>query len=171
MEKVKIPAKVLLDTMMHQLGLPNAVYSTQKGRTVGLDATVHFYGCKHQLDNGLPQKSISIHVCDKLEEAEDQLATEALKCIQGSYDKVLQDINYDKVQLAQQKCKTLEHQQKEKDGIINYFSNSWCNSLSGDPMATKELYRIIDTNFIAGSTSKDNNRYVADRLSDTTTQV
>ena len=31
MEKVKIPVKVLLDAMMHQLGLPNAVYSTQKG--------------------------------------------------------------------------------------------------------------------------------------------
>ena len=45
-------------------------------------------------------------------------------------------------------------------------------------MAAKELYSIINANFTAGSTSKDNNlnhilshiRYVADRLSDTTTQ-
>ena len=113
MEKVKIPAKVL-DAMMHKLGLPNAVYSTQKVRTVGLDATIHFYGCKQQLDNGLPQKSMSIHVYDKLEEAENWLATEALKCIQGSYSKVLQDKNYDKAQPAQQKCQALEYQQKEK---------------------------------------------------------
>ena len=76
----------------------------KKGRTVGLDAIVHFYGCKQQLDNRLSQKSISIHVYDKLEEAEDQLATEALRCIQGSYNTVLQDINYDKAHLAQEKC-------------------------------------------------------------------
>lgn len=45
-------------------------------------------------------------------------------------------------------------------------------------MAAKELYGIINANFTAGSTSKDNNlnhilshiRYVADHLSDTTTQ-
>ena len=66
---------------------------------------------------------------------------------------------------------------KRKDGIINYFSNSWCNSLIGDRMAAKKLYRIIDTNFTAGSTLKENNlnhvlsqvKYVADRLSNTTT--
>ena len=45
-------------------------------------------------------------------------------------------------------------------------------------MAMTELYRIINTNFTARSTSKDNDlnhilsqvKYVVDRLSDTTTQ-
>ena len=77
-EKVRIPTKDLLDTMMQQLGLPNAVYSTQKARTVGLDATIH-YPSKHQLDNRLPRKSISIYVYGKLKEAEVRPATEALK--------------------------------------------------------------------------------------------
>uniref|UniRef100_A0A453CEC8 Uncharacterized protein n=1 Tax=Aegilops tauschii subsp. strangulata TaxID=200361 RepID=A0A453CEC8_AEGTS len=97
-----------------------------------------------------------------------------MKTIHG---KVLQDINYDKMQLLQQKCESLEHQQKEKHNLIDYFSNSWCHSLGGDHMASKELYCIIDSNFTAGSTSKDNDlnhilsqvRYVVDRLSDTAT--
>ena len=67
MEKLRIPTKVLLDTMMHQLGLLNAVYSTQKRRPDDLHATIHFYGCKNQLDNRLTRKSISIHVYGKLE--------------------------------------------------------------------------------------------------------
>ena len=50
MEKVRIPGKDLLDAMMQQLGLPNVVYSTEKARTVGLDATIN-YPSKHQLDN------------------------------------------------------------------------------------------------------------------------
>ena len=50
----------------------------------------------------------------KVEEAQDQLAAEALKCMEGSYSKVLQDKNYDKAQPAQQKCQALEYQQKEK---------------------------------------------------------
>lgn len=78
MEKIRIPTKVLLDAMMQQFGLPNAVYSTQKARTVGLDATIHFYPSKHQLDNGLRRKSISTYVYGKLEEAEDRPANEAL---------------------------------------------------------------------------------------------
>ena len=88
MEKVKIPTKVLLDAMLQQLGLPSAVYSTKKGKPAGLDATIHFYGCKHHLNNILPRNSISIHVYGKVEEAQDQLAAEALKCMEGSYNKV-----------------------------------------------------------------------------------
>lgn len=49
----------------------------------------------------------------KVEEAQDQLAAEALKCMEGSYNKVLQGINYNKLQLAQEKCKSLKHKQKE----------------------------------------------------------
>ena len=98
--------------------------------------------------------------------------------MKSSRNRVLQDICYDKMQLLQQKCETLEHQQKEKENLIDYLGNSWCHSLGGDHMAGKELYRIIDSNFTAGSTSKDNDlnhilsqvRYVADRLTDTTTQ-
>ncbi|XBI23941.1 hypothetical protein VPH35_049096 [Triticum aestivum] len=94
------------------------------------------------------------------------------------HSKVLQDINYDNMQLLQQKCEPLEHQQKGKHNLIYYFSNSWCHSLGGDHMPVKELYYIIDSNFTAGSTSKDNDlnhilsqvRYVVDRLSDTATQ-
>lgn len=39
----------------------------------------------------------------KLDEAEDWLADEPLKYMEVSYNKVLQDINYDKLQLVQQK--------------------------------------------------------------------
>ena len=39
----------------------------------------------------------------KLPEAEDWLADEPLKYMEASYNKVLQDINYDKLQLVQQK--------------------------------------------------------------------
>jgi hypothetical protein len=157
MEKVKIPTKVLLDAMMQQLGLPNAAYSTHKGRPAGLDATIHFYPCKHHLDNKLPMKSMSIHVFSNLEEAEDRLATEALKCMEDSYGTVLQDHSYNKLQLAQQKCRSLEHRQREKDVVIDYFSSSWCSTLNGNHTAAKELYRIIDDTFTGGSTSKDNN--------------
>lgn len=95
-----------------------------------------------------------------------------------SYNKVLQDFNYDKLQLVQEKYKSLEHQQKEKDGIIDYLGNNWSSSLSEDRMAAKELYRIIDTNFTGRSTPKANNlihilsliRYVADRLNDISLQ-
>ncbi|KAM3349612.1 hypothetical protein ACQJBY_022500 [Aegilops geniculata] len=146
-KKIRIPTKVLFDAMMQQLGLPNAVYSTQKARAIGLDATIHFYASKHQLDNNLPRQSISTHVSNKLEEVEDQLANEAPKYMKSIHSKVLQDINYDKMQLLQQKCEALEHQQKEKDNLIDYFSNSWCDSLGGDHMPAKELYRIIDSNF------------------------
>uniref|UniRef100_A0A8R7PQB8 Uncharacterized protein n=1 Tax=Triticum urartu TaxID=4572 RepID=A0A8R7PQB8_TRIUA len=78
MEKIRIPTKDLLDAMMQQLGLPNAVYSTQKAKTVGLDAVIH-YPSKYQLDNRLPRKSISICVYGKLKEVEDRPATKALK--------------------------------------------------------------------------------------------
>ncbi|EMS52997.1 hypothetical protein TRIUR3_23801 [Triticum urartu] len=128
MEKIRIPTKVLFDAMMQQLGLPNAVYSTQKARAIGLDATIHFYRSKHQLDNSLPRQSISTHVSNKLEDVEDQLANEALN--------------------------------------------------KGDHMPAKELYRIIDSNFTARSTSRDNDlnhilsqvRYVTDCPTDTSTQ-
>ena len=83
-------------------------------------------------------------------------ANKALKHMKSIDSKVLRDISYDKMQLLQQKCETLKHQQKEKDNLIDYFSNSWSHSLSGDHMAAKELYRIIDSNFTAGSTCKDN---------------
>ncbi|XP_048552330.1 uncharacterized protein LOC125544311 isoform X1 [Triticum urartu] len=103
MEKIRIPTKVLFDAMMQQLGLPNAVYSTQKARAIGLDATIHFYRSKHQLDNSLPRQSISTHVSNKLEDVEDQLANEALKYMKSIHSKVLQDTNYDKMQLLQQR--------------------------------------------------------------------
>ncbi|XP_044333384.1 uncharacterized protein [Triticum aestivum] len=45
-----------------KLGLPNAVYSTQKARAIGLDATIHFYPSKHQLDNK-SSKIININPC------------------------------------------------------------------------------------------------------------
>ncbi|XP_044333385.1 uncharacterized protein [Aegilops tauschii subsp. strangulata] len=62
MKKIRIPTKVLFDAMMQQLGLPNAVYSTQKARAIGLDATIHFYPSKHQLDNK-SSKIININPC------------------------------------------------------------------------------------------------------------
>lgn len=51
----------------------------------------------------LAKKSISICVYGKLEEAEDRLANEALKYMEASYNKVLQDFNYEKLRLVQQK--------------------------------------------------------------------
>ena len=112
----------MFDAMIQQLGLPNAVYSTQKARAIGLDATIHFYPSKHQLDNNLPRQSISIHVSNKLEDAEDQLAKEALKYMKRIHSKVLQDINYDKMQLLQQKCEALEHQQKERTTLYTILA-------------------------------------------------
>lgn len=73
MEKVKIPTKVLLDAMLQQLKLANAVYSTCKARTVGLDTTIEFYPSDHQLKKGLPKKLMTIYVYGKPEEAEDVL--------------------------------------------------------------------------------------------------
>ncbi|KAE8775705.1 3-oxoacyl-(acyl-carrier-protein) reductase 3, chloroplastic [Hordeum vulgare] len=170
MEKVRIPAKVLLDAMMQQLGLSNVVYSTQKARTIGLDATIQLYPSKHQLSNGLPKKSISIYVYGKLKDAEDPLANEALKYMKASYIKVGQDHNYDKLQLN--KKKSLQHELKKKEGIIDYLSGDWCNGLGGDRTTVQELYRII------GSTPEDNNlnhtqshiRYVAGHLNEKTLQ-
>ena len=139
MGKIRIPTKLMFDAMIQQLGLPNAVYSTQKARAIGLDATIHFYPSKHQLDNNLPRQSISIHVSNKLEDAEDQLAKEALKYMKSIHSKVLQDINYDKMQLLQQKCEALEDASAERKGqLIDYFSNSCSHSLGGNHMETKE---------------------------------
>lgn len=108
MEKVRIPTKVLLDAMLQQLRLPNTVYSTCKARTVGLNTTIAFYPSDYQLKKGLPKKSMTMYVYGKLEEAEDRLASEALKYMEASYSKILQDFNYDKLQLVQQENKSLE---------------------------------------------------------------
>ena len=43
--------------------------------------------------------------------------------METSYNKVIQEFNYDKLQLVQKEV--LEHELKEKDGIIDYLSSSW----------------------------------------------
>ncbi|KAM3241719.1 hypothetical protein ACQJBY_054494 [Aegilops geniculata] len=59
-----------------------------------------------------------------LNRQENWKVNEALKYMDASYNKVLQDFNYDKLQLVQQN-KSLEHKLKEKERIIAYLSSSW----------------------------------------------
>ena len=90
--------------MMQQIGLPNrSVLNTESKRNVGVDATIQLCPSKHQLSNELSRKSISIYVYENLEEAEDWLENEAIRFMEVSYNKVVQDFNYDKFQLVQQK--------------------------------------------------------------------
>lgn len=88
---------------------------------------------------------MTIHVYGKLEEVEDRLASETLKYAVASDSKILQDFNYDKLQLVQQKNISLENELKEKEGIINCLTTNWCTGLRGDCKAVKEFYRIINT--------------------------
>ena len=83
---------------------------------------------------------------------EDRLTNKPLKYMETSYNKVIQEFNYDKLQLVQKEV--LEHELKEKEGIIDYLSSSWSNGLSGNYTEVKELYHIINTNFTGGSMPK-----------------
>ena len=55
----------------------------------------------------------------KLPEAEDWLADEPLKYMEASYNKVLQDINYDKLQLKKNKIFTTRAQRKIRDARLS----------------------------------------------------
>ena len=75
--------------------------------------------------------------------------------METSYNKVIQEFNYDKLQLVQKEV--LEHELKEKEGIIDYLSNNRCNGLRRNHMEVKELYCIINTNSTTSSMLEDNN--------------
>ena len=111
-----------------------------------------------------------------MEEGEDRLTNKPLKYMETSYNKVIQEFNYDKLQLVQKEV--LEHELKEKEGIIDYMSNNRCNGLRRNHTEVKELYCIINTNSITSSMLQDNNlnhilsqiMYVVDRLNGRTLQ-
>lgn len=165
--------------MLQQLELPKAMYSTHKARTVGLEATIEFYPSAHYMANGISKKSISVYVSATVEEAENRLATEAIKYMGYCHNKVLQDFNYDKLQFVQQRNESLMYELKEKDGIIGYLSDGWGDSLGKERTIITDLENIVQTNFSPGSTDAHNNinhallrvKCAAENLDDATLQA
>jgi hypothetical protein len=62
------------------------------------EACIEFYPSEHYITKGLDKKSVYANIYCELVEAEDHLATEALRYMEVSHKQVLQDFNYDKLQ-------------------------------------------------------------------------
>lgn len=62
------------------------------------EACIEFYPSEHYITKGLDKKSIYAYIYWEVEEAKDCLAIEALRYMEVSHNKVLQDFNYDKLQ-------------------------------------------------------------------------